>query len=418
MLALFGTIQASALGTKDGGGGNLCYLGNKPVLLEFADLNHELNEPGVQFERTEMMDELGFSSPEYLLRGELKERVKAILKANEVYSPTVVSLFRNLVQKMNFSFTNVDIRVPVKADVSQQPNCQHGNVKASVVYLPSHVVFADLKKVNAMDLDSQAGLVLHESARYIQTFQANTTDLDLQNMIRTMFDVYKGRSRESLDTDKFYSSLSHNVDVFIESTDLCMEGFYSKKAVEKVFRRNFLVLRSDLMIENPNIAYEPTEIQDQVQAQIEHDTHSAPQVMKDACELATKTLPWNQMKAKLQDIQRRVNYLDLKQEDTETMELFKSRLATAIANPSHRIIWKSAAIDFVIKQAETMSRKREASDRLFDKLEEQVEFNPRMACNSKANLEQWLRLGAGNLKQYEDGKVLPALFAPNAKCTK
>jgi hypothetical protein len=432
MLAFFGTIQASALGTKDGGGGNLCYIGNKPVLLEFADLSPELNEPGMKFESSDMVKVFGFGNLEQISRDKLDERVRAILNANYDYSPFVVSLFRNIMSDVVFSFTTTNIRVPVKADVSAQPNCQHGNVKASVVYLPSHLALADLEKVNSLDLDSQAGMVLHEAARFFQTYQENGTDLELQNMIRTMFDVYKGRSRATLDTDKFYSTFNNNLEVYVETADLCMDDYYFYSAGVKVFNQRGEIVPRSISPHFTNIGYEPEEIQKEILAARGAAIESSPAVAKDACNLKYKGGPWREIRAQLQSIQQRLSYLGTRGENQEALEILKTRVATALANPSLHRNWKAESMSFIERESQFSYNRRSQTaeilgglayylqyknDRfLSEKTKALVKDIPRMACSSRANVEEWLRLGAANLRQYEDGKIVQALFAPNPKC--
>lgn len=236
--AIAGTIEKPASsrlkttksGGVDAGGGNLCYIQGQPVLLEFADLRSRMTEPGIQIEKTAAEEVFGLSQLHSLeSKDRLESKINQILDANERNSPVITSWFRSLVRAVPFSFVSAGIMVPVKADTSLQPDCQHGNVRASIVFLPEMIALVDRNQFNALDLDSQAGLVLHEGARMLQRLQhifaekynkeKRMSDLQLQLIVRHMFDVYLGSNLPSLDSDELFNSFYYQPTVGVSQRE-------------------------------------------------------------------------------------------------------------------------------------------------------------------------------------------------------
>lgn len=331
-------------GVSDGGG-NLCYLNGTPVLLEFADLHSQLQEKGIQIYESKMSELYGFSSFQSLYkRDRLKQRIDAILAANEASSPIFVSWLKAILDGLQFSVTSIPIEAPVAADATDQPLCRNGNVRASVLFFPPVMGFVDRAQFNSLDLDSQAGLLIHEAGRFIQYTANGTlgggpsrdkfTDLDLQRSTRILFDVYRqGNSDgvQSLDRENLFDAIADQVLITPE-TDLCLTKFTFEEAKKNLSskkkrpRRGSKVAREE---SGPGLS----EIWDE-QRRIEA---SLPAVFREICEGTYDSSPWIALQERIEIWQREVEKtLSSPENQRGKLEMLSVLRKTREAPPGHR----------------------------------------------------------------------------------
>jgi hypothetical protein len=212
-MTIFGslsTAHARPDGGANGGGGNLCYRDGKPVLLEFANVGRRQIQAGIQYPKSFDDRELSYAGKQmvqselnqrrifgysrfkwYMQDGKLQERITEVLNRNKPLSPLLVGLLRQ--QFMFIHMVKYPINVAFHASYDGIPECSDSNVRASAIYSQGLNVWIDLEQFNSLDLDSQAGLFLHEELRILQALARSFTpsvdlsDRELQDIVRTLF---------------------------------------------------------------------------------------------------------------------------------------------------------------------------------------------------------------------------------------
>jgi hypothetical protein len=410
------------------GGGNLCYINGRPVLLELADLQTQMTEPGIQFQTSKMTKLYGFSAFEKIDTAKVKDRVDAILNANERVSPIVVSWLRKIAPSIAFSFVSANIDVPVRANTSNQPDCQSGNVKASMLFFPPMMAFVDVRQLNALDLDSQAGLVLHESGRLLQLLLDRNAmnDAELQNMVRVLYDVYRGQRNETIDQDKFLMAFENKISLQIQSGDLCLSDVTYTEAQSEVYRQKGL-------IPPKNSKFFSTEFYSEILSEQEKIKAGLPAVMKQACALQSEVLTWEEMKDELSDLLIQANNLPVRTQEVQVLELrlqkalrqplaersLKQAVAEDVAGAIDQlnILMATAQLPLSILSSNAEDYFAHKNDRALSKENRQALQNIELkSCYSRQNLNEWLKVGAPEIFNGADTSLSEKILQPNPKC--
>jgi hypothetical protein len=438
--ALVGTLSFARGGGFDGGGGNLCYGSDgRPTLLEFADLAANLWEPGVQFEATPMTGLYGFGEFTRMYDGRIKTRVDSILNANEKLSPIIVSWLRLAVQENQFSFASARIEVPVRADTHSQSLCRDANVRASVLYFPPLMAFAELAQINQLDLDSQAGLVIHEAGRFVQMwldkvdpsktqFASLASDAGLQDLVRTLYDVYRGASTKSVDDENVLVALEDLILIHEPSGDLCLAQDFYEQARGEVARE----LGLD-PITKPLSDQEALPFNNAVDVRLRKLDLTKPQILKEACGLETTSLSWADFKKRLVSLQARLENPRAEGLSPQTAKRLKQEIALTLDHPLPGKTLRTAVLE-AMPAVITKFRSQLAMVQLKfstagviasafaanqQGLLPQVDFKrtQAVACRIRENLRTWFRIGAPALSREPLMTSLAEMLSrPNPNC--
>ena len=183
-----GTAFGKGKGGMDSGGGNVCVLDHQVRILELAELEPGAagHEPGLKIRDTLLSNLLGIDQVTPL-QGVLKEAVEIKIAALELQSPLLALELRRALQSMHFYITPFKPKKSARADFKNFKRCNEHNTYASVIY-QNFGAIVSLPLFNALDLESQTAVLLHEALRVLQLnfdFEdaAKPTDADLQNLV-------------------------------------------------------------------------------------------------------------------------------------------------------------------------------------------------------------------------------------------
>jgi len=432
-------------GTASGGGGNLCYIDGQPVLLELANYRPILREEGLKFEATNMTKLYGFSALTKLNTGKIKERVDAILNANIKNSPIMISWLRKITSLLSFSLTSASINTAVKADTSQFPDCDQANTKASILYFPPLMGLVDLEQFNSLDLDSQAGLILHESGRFFQLMlktnpnsvgaQASDifTDARLQKMVLTLFEVYWGKSDATIDQEDLFSALEETLFIDIFGTDLCLENFAFKEAKIIVYQKNGISNSKLQSVKDGNIQFFH-----EIRYKQDEMIRQAPEAFGIACRLQSEYKPWYEQKKKILSLKEKLKDTPLKgfyarakkeldnrltkilQKPLEEKNHFRNSLLKGIPNLLDKVLLINATLNlqlfWISVSADSYYKIR---DDFFLSTEKKhaIKEIEQQSCNSRENLKEWFHHGAPDASEGKSISALEQILEiSNPKC--
>jgi len=432
----------SLAGTASGGGGNLCYINGQPVLLELANYRDRTREEGVKFAASNMTKLFGYSAFTILNIGKIKARVDDILSANEKNSPIMTSWLRKITSQISFSLTSASINSSVYADFSQIPDCNKSNTKASILYFPPLMGFVDLAQFNSLDLDSQAGLILHESARFFQLLIRENlkstddqtlnyfTDARLQTMILTLFQVYWGISNTSIDQEELFSAIQDALKVQFLSDDLCLDDIFFQKAKAIIYKQKGISSKTQSKDDIIQFPYEIDDKKNELKAQ-------APEPFITACRIYYESHTWFLLKKKLLTLKTELNatpikgfYSQLKMELNKRIERamqeptreksLREKILEAVPSTLGSIVLINAHVQMQLSLLSIYTNNYyEIRDKFFLSKKEKLAIKEieTLSCNSRENLNDWFQHGAPDASESKSiSSLLEAVDKPNPKC--
>lgn len=157
-------------GGSHGGGGNICFIDNRAVILDLVrnNLPHSNFEPGVQIPTS--FQELGLFNPFISDQGILlKSKISQMLQPFIKKFPELGQILFFGIENMWFFGTHNRFAESIQADFSNTQLCHTGNVRA-VVGFYAGLKFISIPDWNQLDLDTQAHLIIHEGWRFYQSY--------------------------------------------------------------------------------------------------------------------------------------------------------------------------------------------------------------------------------------------------------
>lgn len=183
-LAMFFSSQSFAQSGRIGsGGGNVCFIQGRPILLDFVrpKMTLDLSKPGVKFEFQSRYRRLGLQPFRAISNPHLQQEVSGILDQLKDYQ-SIQHLLKLSLEK--FQALGVEGKfAALGADYgSSEGLCSMENTKAAVIFHSTYL-FVSVELWNQLDLLSQVGLVIHEALRMLQNiYQFKMTDRELQDL--------------------------------------------------------------------------------------------------------------------------------------------------------------------------------------------------------------------------------------------
>lgn len=200
------TSVTFAKGGSDTGGGNVCVSAiGEATLLELIGTTSHLK--GDQLKSTKTMMKSGLDYLLDLPKSRAWKLAQDRLTALAAKSPKTSALIQQQLGRIAPLETPFVPEIAISADVDGV-QC-NGVVKAAAIYKLPALIFISLPLYNAMDLESQAGLFIHEALRQIQIYgNGDGTDRDLQTLTREIMSGHAG----ALDDSSFFSRLTYDAD--------------------------------------------------------------------------------------------------------------------------------------------------------------------------------------------------------------
>jgi hypothetical protein len=179
--------QVMAEGPIGSGGGNVCTIGDRRVLLDFVGLESSLfdhDKTGEPLAFETKYQSLGFM-PAPIYSGNIKQRILEILDRHK--NQHLINLLKTAMDSLIIFGVPRRFGKPLGADFSRASQCNQKNTQAVIGYVSS-MIFISIPAWNELSLMTQIGLLIHEGVRTLQKiYPVKLEDGALQDITAALF---------------------------------------------------------------------------------------------------------------------------------------------------------------------------------------------------------------------------------------